>query len=43
MRALMLNCTLKLSPEVSNTEALARVVLEALEGEGVATGWWITT
>jgi multimeric flavodoxin WrbA len=37
MRALMLNCTLKPSPEASNTEALARVVLEALEGEGVAT------
>jgi multimeric flavodoxin WrbA len=37
MRALMLNCTLKPSPETSNTEALARVVLDALEGEGVAT------
>jgi multimeric flavodoxin WrbA len=37
MHALMLNCTLKPSPETSNTEALARVVLEALEGEGVAT------
>jgi multimeric flavodoxin WrbA len=37
MRALMLNCTLKPSPEASNTEALARVVLEGLEGEGVAT------
>jgi multimeric flavodoxin WrbA len=37
MRALMLNCTLKPSPEASNTEALARVVLEALEAEGVET------
>ena len=35
MRALFLNCTLKRSPEPSNTERLARVVAEALEGEGV--------
>jgi multimeric flavodoxin WrbA len=35
MRALVLNCTLKPSPETSNTEALARVVMEALEGDGV--------
>jgi multimeric flavodoxin WrbA len=37
MRALILNCTLKHSPETSNTEALARVVMEALEGDGIDT------
>jgi multimeric flavodoxin WrbA len=37
MRALMLNCTLKPSPEASNTEALARVVMEALAADGVTT------
>jgi len=37
MKALALNCTLKASPETSNTEALARVVLEALGEEGVET------
>jgi multimeric flavodoxin WrbA len=36
MRALVLNCTLKPSPGDSNTEALARVVAEALEAEDVA-------
>ena len=30
LRALILNCTLKRSPAVSNSEALARVVGEAL-------------
>ncbi len=35
MRALVLNCTLKPSPQPSNTDALARVVVEALEGHGV--------
>ena len=35
MRATILNCTLKPSPETSNTEALASVVAEALEGHGV--------
>jgi multimeric flavodoxin WrbA len=35
MRAICLNCTLKRSPEPSNTEALAGVVTEALSGEGV--------
>jgi len=35
MRALMINCTLKPSPEISNTEALAEVVLSALRKEGV--------
>jgi multimeric flavodoxin WrbA len=34
MRALCLNCTLKRSPEPSNTEDLARVVLDALEADG---------
>ena len=37
MKALVLSCTLKPSPAVSNTEALARVVTEPLEAEGVAT------
>jgi multimeric flavodoxin WrbA len=37
VRALVLNCTLKPSPAESNTEALAKVVIEALEKEGVAT------
>jgi multimeric flavodoxin WrbA len=37
MKALALNCTLKASPERSNTEALARVVLDALAREGVET------
>ena len=34
---LVLNCTLKPSPAESNTEALARVVMDALEGNGVTT------
>jgi multimeric flavodoxin WrbA len=38
VRALVLNFTLKASPAASNTEALARVVIEALEGQGVTTG-----
>ena len=37
MRALVLNCTLKPSPAPSNTEALAAVVIKALEGHGVTT------
>ena len=37
MRALCLNCTLKPSPDTSNTDALAGVVLEALEDGGVST------
>jgi multimeric flavodoxin WrbA len=35
MRAICLNCTLKRSPEPSNTEALAEVVRAALRDEGV--------
>lgn len=35
MRAIVLNCTLKPGPEVSNTEALAREVTGALAGYGV--------
>ena len=35
MKATVLSCTLKRSPGVSNTEALAGVVVEALEREGV--------
>ena len=37
MRATIINCTLKPSPERSNTEALASVVIEALEEHGVET------
>jgi multimeric flavodoxin WrbA len=39
MRALIINCTLKPSPEPSNTEALAQVVADALTKEGVAVDW----
>src|SRR5688572_20051990 len=35
MKALVLNCTLKPSPQPSNTEALARVVMGELEKGGV--------
>jgi multimeric flavodoxin WrbA len=35
MRALVLNCTLKKSPALSNTEVLAEVVVDALEERGV--------
>jgi len=35
MRALVLNCTLKRSPAESNTDALADVVVDALEQSGV--------
>ena len=35
IRALVLNCTLKPSPEPSSTEALARVLVQALEDQGV--------
>jgi len=35
MNATILNCTLKPSPGESNAEALARVVIDALEGAGV--------
>jgi multimeric flavodoxin WrbA len=37
MRAVMLNCTLKKSPEPSNTAQLAEPVLAALRDRGVAT------
>ncbi len=37
MRALALNCTLKRSPDVSNTAALAQVVLDALAERGAHT------
>jgi len=37
VRALVLNCTLKPSPAESNTEALAKVVIDVLEGHGVTT------
>ncbi|MEV8592665.1 flavodoxin family protein [Streptomyces sp. NPDC052012] len=35
MKALAINCTLKKSPETSNTEALLRAVTEQLEKDGV--------
>lgn len=35
MRAVVINCTLKRSPETSNTEALASVVVEALKERDV--------
>jgi multimeric flavodoxin WrbA len=37
MKALALNCTLKRSPDESNTAALAQVVLDALAAHGVET------
>jgi multimeric flavodoxin WrbA len=37
MRALLLNCTLKPSPAESNTEALGRVVMDALASDGIET------
>jgi multimeric flavodoxin WrbA len=37
MKATVLSCTLKGSPETSNSEALAKVVTDALEKEGVDT------
>src|SRR5918997_5716939 len=39
MKALIINCTLKPSPETSNTEALAAVVAQALRGHGVEVSW----
>jgi multimeric flavodoxin WrbA len=38
MKALVVNCTLKASPEKSNTEALAEVVADALREEEVEVG-----
>jgi multimeric flavodoxin WrbA len=35
MKALIINCTLKSSPETSNTEALAKVVVDKLRAEEV--------
>lgn len=37
MRAVILNCTLKPSPDISNTEALAQAVADELEAQGVQT------
>ena len=37
MKALILNCTLKPSPETSSTEALAQVVIDELRAGGVET------
>jgi multimeric flavodoxin WrbA len=39
VKALFINCTLKPSPETSNSEALGKVVDEALAAEGVETEW----
>ncbi|MDQ2700464.1 MAG: NAD(P)H-dependent oxidoreductase, partial [Actinomycetota bacterium] len=38
LKALIINCTLKSGPEVSNTEALAGVVAEELTSGGAETG-----
>jgi multimeric flavodoxin WrbA len=35
MKALVVNCTLKASPDTSNTEALAKVVVDKVREEGV--------
>ncbi len=37
LRALFINCTLKRSPEVSNTQGLADVAIAVLEANGVRT------
>lgn len=37
MKAIVLNCTLKASPELSNTQELADTVIEAMEKEDVQT------
>lgn len=37
MKALIINCTLKSSPETSNTEALASVLVEQMVSQGVET------
>ncbi len=44
MKALVLNCTLKASPETSSTEALARVVMQELADGGPRPTWsaWST-
>jgi multimeric flavodoxin WrbA len=39
MRALIINCTLKPSPQPSNTEALAQVVAHALGKDGITVDW----
>lgn len=39
VKALFVNCTLKPSPEKSNSEALGKIVADALEGEGVEVEW----
>jgi hypothetical protein len=39
MKALIVNCTLKASPEKSNTEALAEVVAGALRGDPLPNEW----
>jgi multimeric flavodoxin WrbA len=39
VKALFINCTLKPAPEKSNSEALGRVVSDALEAEGVDVEW----
>lgn len=39
MKAVIINCTLKRSPETSNTEALAKVVAGELERLGASVDW----
>ena len=36
LRALFVNCTLKKSPEISNTEGLAAISIEIMQRQGVA-------
>lgn len=40
MKALVINCTLKPSPEPSNTHALAQVVGDELAAQGVEVEWF---
>ena len=40
MKAVVVNCTLKASPEPSNTEQLTRVVTSALEERDVTVTWF---
>jgi multimeric flavodoxin WrbA len=40
MRAVILNCTLKKSPEESNTESLAKAVAAGLADQGAGVDWY---
>jgi multimeric flavodoxin WrbA len=39
MKALVIGCTLKPSPDKSNSESIARFMADALEGDGVEVEW----